>query len=89
MLSIPLAPLFGPLDHRRSIPLSEVAELTGFAVRTLQAMAKRGAIPGAFKATGRNYRSSDWRFHRDQLELWWSQQGQPKEKRIREAGRSS
>jgi hypothetical protein len=66
--------LLDATDRRRSIPLSEVALLTGLGLRLLQTLAQRGLFPGAFKPTMGNYKSKDWRVMREPLEAWWAQQ---------------
>ena len=51
-----------------------------------------GSTLGEFKASGWNHSSPSRRFHRNQHELWWSQQGQPdqaKRKAVLEGGRNS
>jgi excisionase family DNA binding protein len=63
--------ILSPSDKRRSIGLTEVAELLGIAARTLPRHAIEGAIPGAFLIGNRR---SHWRFRIDLLESWLERQ---------------
>jgi excisionase family DNA binding protein len=64
--------ILSPLDKRRSIGLTEAAQLLGVAARTLRRHAVEGAIPGAFRIGNRR---SHWRFRTDILECWFERQG--------------
>jgi len=59
--------LFAPGDHRKTIDLKELAELSGIASPTLRDWVRRGTIGGAFQRK----KSAKWRFRREALEVWW------------------
>ena len=63
--------ILSPLDRRRSIGLSEAAQVLGIAARTLRRHAAEGAVPGAFRI---GKRRSHWRFRTDLLECWFARQ---------------
>jgi predicted DNA-binding transcriptional regulator AlpA len=67
-------PLFSDLDRRRSIPLAEVAKVTGYPTSWLYTYAVDGTIPGARQA-GPGKR---WVFEREALERWWANLHAPK-----------
>ena len=67
--------ILSPSDKRRSIGLTEAAELLGIAARTLRRHAIEGVIPGAFRIGNRR---SYWRFRIDLLESWLERQGDGK-----------
>jgi excisionase family DNA binding protein len=59
--------LFPIGDHRKSIDLYELAELTGISITTLRDWVRKGKIDGAFQSgTG-----GKWRFRRELVEKWW------------------
>jgi phage terminase Nu1 subunit (DNA packaging protein) len=62
-------PLFPPGDHRKSIDLKDLSELSGIANPTLRDWLRRGTIPGAFQRK----QSAKWRFRREMLEPWWDE----------------
>ena len=64
--------ILSPLDKRRSIALSEAAQVLGIPPRTLRRHAAEGEIPGAFRI---GKRRAHWRFRRDILEVWFERQG--------------
>lgn len=59
--------LFPAGDHRKTIDLQELSDLTGIAVPTLRDWLRRGTIQGAFQRE----KSGKWRFRREMLEKWW------------------
>ena len=67
--------ILSPSDKRRSIGLTEAAELLGIAARTLRRHAIEDIIPGAFRIGNRR---SHWRFRIDLLESWLERQGDGK-----------
>lgn len=62
-------PLFGPGDRRKTINLTELAELSGIGIPTLRDWVRRGIILGAFQRK----KSAKWRFRRELLEKWWEE----------------
>jgi excisionase family DNA binding protein len=59
--------LFSPTDRRRTVKLSELAQLTGIPESTLREWVNRNQIPGAMRSGKRG----NWRFDRASLETWW------------------
>jgi hypothetical protein len=62
-------PLFSNLDHRRLIPMAEVAKVTG--IKALRSHAINGSVPGA-RQIGKG-KKQHWYFDRVVLENWWQQ----------------
>jgi excisionase family DNA binding protein len=61
--------LFSPADRRKTIQLTELAQLTGFKSKTLYEWVKRGEVPAFRQGKGKGRR---FYFHRAELEIWWS-----------------
>jgi hypothetical protein len=59
--------LFPPGDHRKTIDLKQLAELTGMAGPTLRDWIRRGLISGAFQSK----KHAKWRFRREMVAKWW------------------
>ena len=59
--------LFPPGDHRKSIDLYELSDLSGIAITTLRSWVRQGKIGGAFQAE----KFGKWRFRRELVEKWW------------------
>jgi Helix-turn-helix domain len=59
--------LFPPGDHRKTIDLKQLAELTGIEGPTLRDWIRRGIVGGAFQRKDHG----KWRFRREALEVWW------------------
>jgi hypothetical protein len=59
--------LFPPGDHRKTIDLKQLAELSGMPIPTLRDWLRRGTIGGAFQRK----KNAKWRFRREALEVWW------------------
>jgi excisionase family DNA binding protein len=62
-------PLFPVGDHRKTVNVEELAELTGIPIPTLRDWIHQGAIPGAFQRK----KHTRWRFRREFLEKWWEE----------------
>jgi excisionase family DNA binding protein len=61
--------LFPPGDHRKSIDLYELAELSGISITTLRDWVRKGRIDGAFQ----NEKGGKWRFRRELVSQWWQE----------------
>jgi hypothetical protein len=61
--------LFPPGDHRKTINVKELSELTGIEGATLRDWVRRGIVPGAFQRKDHG----KWRFRREMLEPWWEE----------------
>jgi excisionase family DNA binding protein len=61
--------LFPPGDHRKTINVKELSELTGIEGPTLRDWVRRGIIPGAFQRKDHG----KWRFRREMLAPWWEE----------------
>jgi excisionase family DNA binding protein len=61
--------LFPPGDHRKTIDLKELSELSGISGPTLRDWVRRGTIPGAFQRK----ENGKWRFRRELLAPWWEE----------------
>jgi excisionase family DNA binding protein len=61
--------LFPPGDHRKTISLKELSELSGIAGPTLRDWLRRGTIGGAFQRK----KGAKWRFRREALVAWWQE----------------
>lgn len=68
-ISHEIPPLFPPGDHRRTISLYQLSELSGIGLPTLRDWLKKGEIPGAFQIK----KNTKWRFRREMLEKWWEE----------------
>ena len=62
--------LFSILDRRKSVSAREVADASGYSLRSVELFAQRGQLPGAFRVG----RRGAWRFRRDAIEAWWATQ---------------
>jgi excisionase family DNA binding protein len=63
--------LISPLDRRKTLSITEVAEALGLDHETVRRDARTGAIPGGFQRKP----GGQWRFKRSILEAWWAKQG--------------
>jgi excisionase family DNA binding protein len=61
--------LFSSTDKRKTIGLTALAELTGEKATTLYEWLRKGELPAYRNGSGRGRR---WKFHRDELEIWWA-----------------
>ncbi len=60
-------PLFPPGDHRKTITIQQLSELSGIPLGTLRDWVHYGTIPGAFQRK----KHTKWLFRREPLEKWW------------------
>jgi len=65
-----LKTLFSSEDKRKTIGLPELAELTGYKATTLYEWVIKGEMPFVFRVG--SGRGRKWKFHRDDLEIWWA-----------------
>ena len=61
--------LFSSADKRKTIGLTELAELTGFPSTRLYEWVRKGELPAFRHGTGKGRR---WAFKREDLEIWWA-----------------
>jgi excisionase family DNA binding protein len=61
--------LFSSADKRKTIGIPELAELTGEKSTTIYEWVRKRRLPAYRFGKGRGSR---WRFHRDELEIWWA-----------------
>lgn len=64
-------PLLNPLDKRKSVSISELAEALGVDSETVRRELKDGTIPGGFQRKS----GGAWRIRRSTIEKWWALQG--------------
>jgi excisionase family DNA binding protein len=63
--------LFSPLDKRKVIAISELAELLGDDTETVRRHIIEGHIPGGFQTAP----GGKWKVRRSVIEQWWQTRG--------------